>query len=88
VTERAPSSARSTTSMIETRTFGEEPEPTHLVRVVPALVAEPRFPALRVVLWWVLPAMAMLAGAWAAASVLVAARGTRRPAVRTGARWA
>jgi Trypsin-like peptidase domain len=59
--------------MIETRPSGEELEPTHLGRVAPEQALEPRFPMLRAVLWWALPATAMLAGAWTAAMVLVAA---------------
>ncbi|MGH3588731.1 MAG: S1 family peptidase, partial [Pseudonocardia sp.] len=54
---------RGTTMMIETRPAGAEPE-----TVVPA----PRFPLLRAALWWVLPAVAMIAGGWTAAMVLVA----------------
>lgn len=49
--------------MIEIRPSGEEPEPTHLARVVPEQVPEPGFQQLRASLWCALPAMAMLTGA-------------------------
>jgi hypothetical protein len=59
--------------MIETCPAGAEFEPTRLGRVTPEQALEPRFPMLRAALWWALPATAMLAGAWSAAMVLVAA---------------
>jgi hypothetical protein len=59
--------------MIENRQSGEEPPSTQLVRVTPEAAAEPRFPALRAVLWWAAPATAMLTGTWTAAMLLAAA---------------
>jgi S1-C subfamily serine protease len=68
--------------MIENRQSDEAPESTQLVRVAPEAIPQPRFPALRAALWWVLPATAMLAGGWTAAMVLVAAGNSAGASVR------
>jgi S1-C subfamily serine protease len=65
--------------MIETRPAREEPDSARVLGVEPEQVPEQRFPLLRAVLWWALPATAMLAGGWTAAMVLVAAGRTADP---------
>jgi len=65
--------------MIETRRSCERFETARVLRVDPEEIAEPRLPFLRAVLWWVLPATAMIVGGWTAAMVLVAAGRTSDP---------
>ena len=59
--------------MIETRPSGEEPETTHVLSVAPEEAPHQRFRLLHAALWWVPPATALIAGGWAAATVLAAA---------------
>jgi hypothetical protein len=65
--------------VIETQRACEEPETASVLRVAPEEVPEPRFPLLCAALWWALPAIAMIAGGWTAAMVLVAAGKTSDP---------
>ena len=44
--------------MTETRPIQVESEPAHVLRVEPEEAPEQRFPLLRAVLWWALPAIA------------------------------